>query len=262
MTTERKRTIRTTGKQTGGKKRSHLRDGNRISGEDRGEFLPVDKQSCINEWGIPENMLPDFCGKRVLDLGCGDGRYCRYAIEHGAIACTGIDPSEKMLKQAYQQNSSFWTEYRCMAIENVEFEPGTYDTVISPFSFHHIESLGDFFARIHRLLTAGGTFVFSLEHPICTASDHWQRLTGENDEKPHWSIDRYFDEGKRDPLAPDHLPRYHRTLSTVINNLIATGFNLTGLAEPQPAFQPETASDATGTPRQSATLIVSAVKNR
>ena len=36
------------------------------------------------EWHILQKMLPDFTDKRVLDLGCGFGWHCIYAIEHGA----------------------------------------------------------------------------------------------------------------------------------------------------------------------------------
>ena len=51
------------------------------------------------EWHILQKMLPDFTGKRILDLGCGFGWHCIYAIEHGAKNVTGIDISEKMLKK-------------------------------------------------------------------------------------------------------------------------------------------------------------------
>ena len=37
------------------------------------------------EWHALQKILPDFQGKRVLDLGCGFGWHCQYAIEHGAV---------------------------------------------------------------------------------------------------------------------------------------------------------------------------------
>ncbi|SMP20652.1 class I SAM-dependent methyltransferase [Flavobacterium hercynium] len=47
------------------------------------------------EWHVLKQMLPDFAGKKVLDLGCGYGWHCRYAIENGAQSAIGIDISEK-----------------------------------------------------------------------------------------------------------------------------------------------------------------------
>ena len=58
------------------------------------------------EWHVLQKMLPDFAGKRVLDLGCGFGWHCVYAIEHGATHVTGIDISEKMLEEARKRNPS------------------------------------------------------------------------------------------------------------------------------------------------------------
>ena len=63
------------------------------------------------EWHVLQKMLPDFAGKRVLDLGCGFGWHCVYAIEHGATHVTGIDISKKMLEEARKRNPSPFIEY-------------------------------------------------------------------------------------------------------------------------------------------------------
>ena len=59
--------------------------------------------SGAGEWETLEPLLPDFAGKRVLDLGCGYGWHCIYAAEHGAAAVTGVDLSEKMLAVAREK---------------------------------------------------------------------------------------------------------------------------------------------------------------
>lgn len=112
------------------------------------------------EWHALEKMMPDCCGKRVLDLGCGYGWHCRYAIEHGAVSCTGIDISEKMLHQAQKRNGSLWTNYRCMAIEDFEFEPESFDVVISSLAFHYLESFDDICEKVHRCLTRAAVSSF------------------------------------------------------------------------------------------------------
>lgn len=58
------------------------------------------------EWKTLQKLLPDFKDKRVLDLGCGFGWHCQYAIEHGAKAVTGVDISEKMLTVAKEKTDS------------------------------------------------------------------------------------------------------------------------------------------------------------
>ncbi len=47
------------------------------------------------EWHTFRKMLPNFKGKRVLDLGCGFGWHCQHAVENGATSAVGIDISEK-----------------------------------------------------------------------------------------------------------------------------------------------------------------------
>lgn len=45
------------------------------------------------EWETLRKLLPDFKDKRVLDLGCGYGWHCIYAMEHGASSVVGVDIS-------------------------------------------------------------------------------------------------------------------------------------------------------------------------
>lgn len=187
------------------------------------------------EWHVLKQMLPDFNGKRVLDLGCGFGWHCQYAVEHGAAFALGIDISEKMLEEARKKNSSPLIEYRCMAIEDFEYSPDRFDIVISSLTFHYLESFADICSKVNRCLTAGGDFVFSVEHPIFTAygSQDWQY--GERGEKLHWPVDRYFTEGVRKAtFLETEVVKFHKTLTTYVNGLIRQGFEITGLVEPEP----------------------------
>ena len=187
------------------------------------------------EWHVLQKMLPDFAGKRVLDLGCGFGWHCVYAIEHGATHVTGIDISKKMLEEARKRNPSPFIEYQCMAIEDFDFQPDSYDIVISSLTFHYLESFTDICRKINNCLTPGGAFVFSVEHPVFTAYGN-QEWHYDQDGKPiHWPVDRYFTEGKRTAIfLGEEVVKYHKTLTTYINGLLQTGFEICELIEPQP----------------------------
>ena len=52
------------------------------------------------EWPALRRLLPDLRGRVVLDLGCGYGWHCRYALESGATSVTGVDISERMIARA------------------------------------------------------------------------------------------------------------------------------------------------------------------
>lgn len=188
------------------------------------------------EWHTLKTMLPDFAGKRVLDLGCGFGWHCRYAAEHGASSVLGIDLSERMIARAKEENALPHVEYRRMAIEDYPFPAETFDAVISSLAFHYLESFTDLCAKIYRCLTPGGTFVFSVEHPIFTAYGNQDWFHGPDGERLHWPVDRYFSQGPRmarflgEPVA-----KHHKTLTNYVNGLLKNGFRITGLSEPEPS---------------------------
>lgn len=214
------------------------------------------------EWHILKTMLPDFKGKRVLDLGCGFGWHCRYAVEQGATSALGIDISEKMLEEAGKKNTSPRIDYKCMAIEDFEFKPETYDVVISSLTFHYLESFGDICKWVHRCLTTGGSFVFSVEHPVFTAYGNQDWHYDENGKAVHWPVDRYFSEGKRKAIfLGEEVIKFHKTLTTYVNGLITNGFEITGLTEPEP--DPKLLDSIPGMReelRRPMMLLVSAVK--
>lgn len=187
------------------------------------------------EWHVLRQMLPDFKGKHVLDLGCGFGWHCRYAIEQGATNALGIDISEKMLQEARIRNGADCIEYKCMAIEDFDFPAESFDVVISSLTFHYLKSFDDICRLVHRSLAPGGAFVFSVEHPVFTAEGSQDWIYDENGQPQYWPVDRYFTEGKRTAhFLGEKVTKYHKTLTTYVNGLIRSGFEITALREPEP----------------------------
>ena len=118
---------------------------------------------CVAEFS--ELLRP---GSKVLDVGCGTGYPISAYLVGRGFTVTGIDISEKMLEEAQKRNSSSFIEYKCMAIEDFDFQPETYDIVISSLTFHYLESFINICRKVSSCLTKGGSFVFSVEHPIFT----------------------------------------------------------------------------------------------
>lgn len=187
------------------------------------------------EWHALKQLLPDFTGKRVLDLGCGFGWHCRYAIEHGAIAVTGVDISEKMLQTAKEKNGDPAITYLRMPIEDIDFPQDSFDIVLSSLAFHYIASFPDICRTVRHCLVPQGDFVFSVEHPVFTAYGTQDWYYDTNGDKLHWPVDRYFTEGLRDAnFLGENVQKYHKTLTTYVDSLLTNGFALTRLVEPEP----------------------------
>jgi SAM-dependent methyltransferase len=93
------------------------------------------------EWPALRGLLPDLGGQRVLDLGCGFGRFCRWAREQGAAAVLGIDVSEKMLTRASEATRDPAIAYTRADMERLELPPDSFDLVYSSLALHYVEKL-------------------------------------------------------------------------------------------------------------------------
>lgn len=196
------------------------------------------KTNANNLFEIPAlfSLMPDLRGKKVLDLGCGFGEHCKRFIEDGACLVTGIDISEKMLAVAEKENSDPRISYICMPMEDIGQLNGQFDMVVSSLALHYVEDFSGVVKNVYKILCEGGVFLFSQENPLCTChsgGDRWTR--DEKGEKIYVNLMNYGIEGERESVwFVDHVKKYHRTFSTIINTLIEAGFTIEKLVEPLP----------------------------
>jgi SAM-dependent methyltransferase len=183
------------------------------------------------EWPALQRMLPPLAGLRVLDLGCGFGAFARRAREMGAASVLGVDLSENMLASARAQTQDPAVTYQRAEIERLDLPATSFDLVFSSLALHYIADFAAVCAAILRLLAADGRLVFSVEHPIYTAPSHpgWQTAAGGG---KVWPVNDYLVEGRRvtDWITPG-VVKYHRTVASYVNGLLAHGFHLVHLEE-------------------------------
>jgi len=213
------------------------------------------------EWSAFRALLPELCGKRLLDLGCGFGWHCRYARQQKARSVVGVDLSEKMLGQARAITADSGIEYRLCAIEDIDFLAGEFEVVTSSLAFHYVERFDLVCQRVHRCLVASGAFVFSVEHPMFTALATQEWCYGSKGERLHWPVDNYLQEGPRQTQwLADHVVKYHRTVATYVNTLIDSGFRIAKLLEPEPPPEMQNEPDGQDDRRRPTFLLIAAVK--
>lgn len=187
------------------------------------------------EWHELKKVLPDFNDKKVLDLGCGFGWHCRYATEQGAKSVLGVDISAKMLQKAQEIGQNDRIEYLHSAIEDVDFSDGSFDIILSSLAFHYIESFQDICQKAYKWLKPGGEFIFSVEHPVFTAFGNQDWHYDKDGKRLHWPVDHYYKEGRREAsFLGESVIKYHKTLTTYIQSVLSSGFEMTHLIEPQP----------------------------
>ncbi|GGP24229.1 class I SAM-dependent methyltransferase [Silvimonas amylolytica] len=182
-----------------------------------------------------QSLLPVLVGLQVLDLGCGFGDFARFARLHGAASVVGVDISANMLEEARHLTADRAITYQHSSIERFQPAPGvTFDLVVSSLALHYVEDYAAAVRAVWQVLKPGGLFVFSVEHPLCTANPvGW--IKDETDNKVHWPLDHYQSEGQRDTRwFVDGVIKYHRTTQTWINTLLDNGFVLERMSEPGP----------------------------
>ena len=179
------------------------------------------------------SLLPPLANQRVLDLGCGFGKMCRYAIEQGAASVVGVDISSKMLAKARDDTADARISYVQSALEDLSFAPHGFDIVVSSLALQYVERFDSVCANVKSWLVGGGAFVFSVEHPMATAYPVGEYLAARS-ETEHWEIDNYKFEGIRHTQwITDDVIKYHRSVETYVNTLIDKGFAIVRLLEPE-----------------------------
>jgi SAM-dependent methyltransferase len=200
-------------------------------------------------------LLGDVQGKDTVDLGCGDGGLCRDLAALGARSVIGVDPSGRMLELAGKRTTDERIRYIRQFAENVDLPVGSADLVVSSLAFHYVADLGSLLCQVSSWLRPGGRLVASMEHPVRTSSPEMGRHP--------LVVDRYANEGRRDTTwYIDGVVKYHRRLSSIVNDIISAGLVLERLNEPMPssavvAARPDLADHV----RSPAILVIAAHKS-
>ncbi len=209
------------------------------------------------------SVLPSLSGKRVLDIGCGMGGFCRTAIGQGASLVLGMDISKLMCAEADRSLAAYIDKVRIVnqAIEDASFEPNSFDVVVSSLTLHYVADFATVASKVNQWLARSGEFVFSVNHPIYTAG--LERVPDFGTGVPlTLSLERYQQEGiRRHYWFVDGVVKYHRTIQTHFDALFGAGFKLCRFLEPQvlPEFR-ESAEELRNASRRPVFMIISAVK--
>lgn len=185
------------------------------------------------EWSSLSALLPDPTGLKIVDLGCGLGWFARYARQHGAASVEAVDISETMIEEARRRTDDRHIRYRVADLEVLELPERQFDLAFSSLAFHYLRDFDRVARTIYQSLQAGSFFVFSIEHPIFMAPSCQDY--SEMDGRTIWPLDNYLVEGKRNSLwLETPVTKYHRTLGTTLNSLVAAGFDICHVEEWRP----------------------------
>lgn len=124
-----------------------------------------EKEPVIQAFLCPamENFLKlEIPGKKVLDIGCGNGYWSYQAAQYGAKSVDGFDVQDKMVTLAKQVTSQFsMVNIQVGDVMNMPYDDETFDVAMSLYVTCNLdkERLSKHFKELHRVLKPGGKAV-------------------------------------------------------------------------------------------------------
>lgn len=168
---------------------------------------------------------------RALDIGCGEGRFCRMLATHG-IETTGVDPTAALIEQARKLHPT--GDYRVESASAISLPDQSVDLALCYLSLIDVPDLDTAIGEIRRLLRTGGRLLIANLQGFNTAAVGlgWSH---EPDGSRRFSIDHYLEErAVRTEWAGISIVNWHRPLGRYMSALLDAGFALRHFAEPGP----------------------------
>jgi len=122
-------------------------------------------------------LLPDdLRGRRVLDAGCGSGRYMLHALHRGATHIAGVDLSPEMLRRAADELNAHRDRIELLPgdLASLPLPDSSADLTICALAVGHVRELQPALAELRRVTKPGGLILCSDVHPAGHALG-WQR---------------------------------------------------------------------------------------
>lgn len=175
----------------------------------------------------------------ALDIGCGEGRFCRMLAGEG-IRAIGIDPTTALIDQARRSDPD--GDYRLGRAEALEFPDGHFDLVVSYLSLIDIAEAEAAMAEMARVLAPGGRLLIANITCFATAGidDGWTILP---DGARKFVIDRYLEvRAGWAAWRGVRVVNWHRPLSFYMQRLLGAGLVLEQFDEPPLIGAPDRSS--------------------
>src|SRR5205807_758352 len=110
--------------------------------------------------------------KRILDAGCGNGRYSKFLLrsaDHDAVI-TGFDLSQRMLKRARRRLHSPRVSHVAADLTKLPFASGLFDAVVCGYVLEHLPDPRPGLAELARVMRPGAKMLLLVTEDTFTGS--------------------------------------------------------------------------------------------
>ena len=177
-------------------------------------------------------LLGDVRGRKVLEVGCGSAPCGRWLKSQGAeVAC--LDVSAGMLAIARRRAQSTGVAVPLVQADacHVPVADASIEIACSAFgAVPFVAEPAELMAEVARVLKPGGTWTFSVTHPMRWCFADVPGPAG------LVAAQSYFDRTPYVEVDDDGVPAYvetHRTMGDRIRDIVAAGLTLVDVVEPE-----------------------------
>jgi SAM-dependent methyltransferase len=196
------------------------------------------------------DLCGDVSGAQVLDAGAGNGYLSRLLAGMGA-GVTALEPADAPFRYILERETAAPLGITCLQedLSAITQFDGSFDLVVANMVLLDIPDFRTAIANCLHALRAGGSFVFSLEHPFTDVAERSELFL---------KVDDYFTERARERRIAHN---FHRTLETYVDVLADCGALVERIKEPRlPVELAELYLEHAWAHRLPAFIVIKAVK--
>ena len=171
--------------------------------------------------------------KTALDVGCGEGRFCRMLKQH-RIEVTGVDPTRGLMEAARARDLD--GAYLEGTAERLPFCDNSFDLVVSYLSLIDIPNIQAAIPEMARVLAPGGVLLIANLNSFNTACCDAGWIKDGAGRRIYYPLDNYLEERSMwTEYRGIRIRNHHRPLSTYMRALLDAGLRLSYFDEPLPS---------------------------
>ena len=171
--------------------------------------------------------------KKALDVGCGEGRFCRMLKQH-SIDVTGVDPTPGLIEAARARDAD--GAYIEATAERLPFDDNAFDLVVSYLSLIDIPDIEAAIPEMARVLAPGGALLIANLNSFNTACFDTGWIKDSDGRRLYYPIDNYLEERSMwIEYRGIRIRNHHRPMSTYMRALLDAGLRLSYFDEPLPS---------------------------
>lgn len=192
------------------------------------------------------DIVGNFSGKKLIDLGCGNGNLIHHFRDAAFASWVGVDPGKAVLESArdHIQNPRIDFLHASATDPSLRSELGHcgFDAATAIFVLEEIsnDSLQGLCSNIRKLLSRQGQALIFSNHPINAFAEDFRAALANEPNKKFEGHKGYFD---RSPLEytlsvmnyqnghPDKAEYHHKTIGDIVNAFAREGLFLKKMLE-------------------------------